>query len=102
MENDPDIEALKKANRRPLWIGLGVAGGILVVSALWVLGGASDVRATLEAEGHRDVEVKINSPVELGYRSKKGSMECGGTVTRLPFSTSRSGGCFGTSETKAK
>src|SRR5262245_58141210 len=95
MELDPDLAAMKKANRRPLWIGLGAAGGALLLGGMWVLEGAGAVRASLEADGHSDVEVKIRSPFEYGYTSKKGTMVCGGSVTRLPFSTSQEGGCFG-------
>jgi hypothetical protein len=95
MEHDPEIEALKRANRRPLWVGLGVVGGAVVAAGLWVSGGAGAVRAALEADGHTDVEVKLVSPFEYGYQSKKGSMVCGGYFRRLPFSTSHQGSCFG-------
>lgn len=95
MELDPDIAAMKKANRRPLWVGLGVVGAAVALSGSWVAGGAGAVRAALEAEGHTDIEVKITSPFDYGYTSKKRDMACGGTFTRLPFSTSRQGGCFG-------
>jgi hypothetical protein len=97
MQEDPDLAALRKANRRPLWIGLGVVGGAVLIAGVWVAAGAGDVRAALEAEGHTDVDVKIRTPFEYGYTAKKGSASCGGTFTRLPFSTSRSGSCFGVS-----
>lgn len=100
MELDPDIQALKKANRRPLWIGLGVVGGAVACFGLWVLGGASAVHRALEADGHTEIEVKMRSPFDYGYTSKKGAMICGGSFTRLPFSTSQSGTCMGTAEAK--
>ena len=96
MDVDPDIAALRSANRRPIWIGLAVVAGALLLAGLWVVRGAGAVRADLEAEGHTDVEVKIKGPFELSYEAKKGNMVCGGHVTRLPFSTSKSGTCFGT------
>lgn len=96
MDVDPDIAALRRANRRPLWIGVAVVAGTILLAGLWVVRGAAAVRADLEAEGHTDVEVKIKGPFEFSYDAKRGSMVCGGHVTRLPFSTSKSGSCFGT------
>ncbi|MFT3775412.1 MAG: hypothetical protein QM820_59455 [Minicystis sp.] len=95
-ELDPDIQALRKATRRPLWIGLGVAVATVIVCGLWVMAGTAATRRKLEAGGHTEVEVTIKAPFEYGYTSKKGAMSCLGTVTRLPFSTSVSESCYGT------
>lgn len=102
MDIDPDVAAMKRVNRKPLWIGLGAVGGAALLAGLWILNGARAVRASLEADGHSDVEVKIRGPFDYGYTSKKGTMVCGGSITRLPFSTSHQSGCFGTGDPKPK
>ena len=74
-------------------MALGVVAGALALSGLWAVEGIGVVRTAMEADGHSNVEVKMKSPIEYGYTSKKGSLTCGGSFTRLPFSTSRSGSC---------
>lgn len=102
MELDPDIQAMKRANRKPLWITLAVLAGGAASFGLWVLSGLGSVRSTLEAEGHTEIEVKIKTPFEFGYTSKKGTLSCGGSITRLPGSTQRTGSCFGVTAPEPK
>jgi hypothetical protein len=51
MEDDPDIAALRKANRRPLWIALGLIGGWLLLGGASVVRGRSVVRPEHEVLG---------------------------------------------------
>ncbi len=88
MELGPDVEAFKKANRRPLWIGLGV-----VVTALGLAGGYSvsqggAVRSDLERDGYTSVMIKVQGPFEYAFSGATASSQCSGRVTRMPFSSS--------------
>lgn len=88
---DPDVQAMKRANKRPLFVALGA----LALALFWVFMGFLSVRAGLEDAGYSDVSVTMNSPVEFGFTAKKGDSQCGGTVQRFPFFTSRNETCFG-------
>jgi hypothetical protein len=55
-----------------------------VLGGGWVVSGASDVRAALEAEGHTDIHVTMRPPFDYGYTSTKGDAACGGTFTLSP------------------
>jgi hypothetical protein len=93
-EVDADVAAMKRANRKPLYITAGVIVAIAVWLGLQVLSGASAVRKSLEADGYTDIDVKTNGLFDFGYTAKKGNSTCGGSVTRLPFSTSKSEVCM--------
>jgi hypothetical protein len=92
--DDTDIRAMKSANRKGLLIGLLVVLGIAALGGVYVLAGRASVKATLEADGYTNVDVKMNSPLEYGFTAQKGASTCGGTVTRVPGSTSRQETCF--------
>ena len=94
--DDADIRAMKAAKMRPLLYGLAGFGGLVAACGLYVLTGVSSVRSSLEQEGYTDVNVKMNGPLDYGFTAKKGGATCGGTVTRMPFSTSRQEMCFET------
>src|SRR5277367_5360294 len=94
MTDDPDIAALKKANRRPLWVALGVVAGTLGAVGLWVLQGIGAVRAELEGNGYTDVVVKMTGPFDYSIAYTNRGSTCSGHYTRLPFSKSQTGMCF--------
>jgi hypothetical protein len=96
-EQDPDILEMKRANRKALLNKLSYVGIALLALAIFVLRGYGKVRTELEEGGMTDVTVEMHNPIEWGFQGKKNGMQCGGTITRLPFSMSKNESCFGTS-----
>ena len=97
MEQDPDIVEMKRANRKALMNKLAYVGIALLAVVIFVFRGYGKVRAELEEDGMTDVVVEMHNPIEFGFKAKKGAQQCGGTVTRLPFSMSKTQSCFGAS-----
>ena len=93
-DDDPDIVALKRANRRPYFIALGVAGLVVLWVLVKLVTGKAEVRSSLEEQGFTDVELHMNGVFDYGFTAKKGDSTCGGSVTKLPFSSSQQFSCF--------
>src|SRR5690349_7810791 len=94
IEVDADIRAMNSARRRPLILGLGIVGGLVLLAELYLLTGAASVKSSLASAGYKDVHVQMNGPFEYGFTATKSGATCGGTVTRTPLSTSREETCF--------
>lgn len=92
MQPPPDDAALlremKRTNKTPLFIGLGVIALILVGSGLWVLSGFAAVRSTMKENGYTNLKVSVKGPFTYSFSGRKGTSTCAGTVTRFPGSVS--------------
>jgi hypothetical protein len=93
-DDDPDLRALKKSKRAPIFITLGVLVAIPILGAAYVARGYMAVRADLEGQGYTAIELKLHGPFTFGFSGTKGTTSCSGTITRVPFSTSTQEICF--------
>ncbi len=96
MELDPDVEAFKKSNRRPLWLGLGVVVATLGLAGGYSVSQGGAVRRDLERDGYTNVTIKVKGPFEYEFSGTKASSQCSGHVTRMPFSSSSNELCAST------
>jgi len=92
--DDDDIRAMRRANRQPMLIGLAVLVAVIALGGVYVLAGKSAVKSSLESDGYTNVDVKMHNAFEYGFTAQKGAATCGGTVTRMPGSSSRQESCF--------
>jgi hypothetical protein len=91
---DQMMIAMKRANRRPLVIGAAVAGGLVLLGALYVLGGKSATGEELARRGYADAVVTMKGPFAFAFSGRKGTARCSGTYERMPGSTSLQESCF--------
>ncbi|MDI3282561.1 hypothetical protein [Polyangium sp. 15x6] len=94
LQNDPDIAALEQAAARQRRKKLLIVGGVILILPLYWGMGFSSVRASLAEEGYTDIEVSPSGPFDWSFEGKKGASTCSGSVTRLPFSSSKSTFCY--------
>jgi hypothetical protein len=92
---DPDLVAIKKAQRKAILDKLSYVGLAILAIGIFVIRGWGKVRGELEEGGLTDVEVSMKTPIEFSFKGKKNGMECSGTVTRLPFSMTKNESCVG-------
>lgn len=94
--DDDMVRQMKRANRKPIFIVLGLLAAAVVASGVFVLSNFSGARSALVAQGYSDVHVKLTGPITFSFDAKRGTSSCSGTVTRMPWSTSIQELCFDT------
>jgi hypothetical protein len=98
MIDDPEIQALAKAQRQKTLKRVGIVVAVVVVLAVSVFPSGSSVAASLEEDGYSDVEVDRAGLFSFTYKATKGGADCTGSVTKMPGSTSSSGMCINRAE----
>jgi hypothetical protein len=94
--DDALLRQMKRGNRTPLYVVLAIAAGSLFATGSFVVRNYFGVRSDLSEKGYKDLKVKFVGPFTFGFTGTKGSSECGGTITRYPFSGSEDETCFDT------
>ncbi len=97
---DAMVRDMKRANRKPLLIGLGVLASIGLSFGLYVLNGRSAAASELARRGYSQTAIKMRGPFTWAFTGQKGTAQCGGTFERILFSTSISESCFDISPAK--
>jgi hypothetical protein len=88
------VRGMKRANRKPLFIALGVVVGVALLGGLQVLRGRSVALQELQSRGYSELEIHMKGPFTWSFSGKKGTAECAGTIERVLFSMSISESCF--------
>ena len=94
--DDEMLQQMKRANRKPIYIVLGLVAIGIVGSGLFVLSNFSGAKSSLESQGYTDVHVKLTGPITFAFDAKRGTSSCSGTITRMPGSSSTQELCFDT------
>ncbi|MDC0741675.1 hypothetical protein [Polyangium mundeleinium] len=92
-QKDPDIAALEQAAAKERRKKLLIAGGVILCVPLYWAMGFSSVRGSLAEEGYTDLHVSPSGLFDWTFEGKKGASTCKGSVTRMPFSSSKNTFC---------
>lgn len=85
---DAMVREMRRANRRPLLVGLAGLGGVLLLAAGYLLSGKSAVAHELKDRAYDTSAVRMTGPFSFAFTGTKGTATCEGTFERLPFSSS--------------
>ena len=93
---DPDqaVREARRANRKPLFIGLGVVVAIVVAVLVYVKMGESAARSALADKGYTDIKLESTGMMSWKYEATKGAATCSGTVSRSLGSISTQESCI--------
>ncbi len=85
---------MKRANRKPLWIVLGVIMSILFLGTCSVGRARSSASSELDGRGYSKVNLRMKGPFSFAFEGMKGEAKCSGNITKTPVSTSMDEFCF--------
>ena len=86
--------AMKRGNRKPLYVALGVLGVLIVLVAASVGRARSGALSELERQGFTNVKLQMKGPFTFAFDGTKGDSKCSGSITKTPVTMSMDQMCF--------